>query len=47
VVTLEGRVPTPGSTRASVDPPEQTLGEHNKEDQWRRNLNIFLAGLHT
>lgn len=32
---------------ASVVPPEQTLGEHNKEDQWRRNLDIVLAGLRT
>ena len=30
---------------ATVVPPEQTLGQKNKEDQWRRNLDIVLAGL--
>jgi AcrR family transcriptional regulator len=30
---------------ASVVPPAQTLGEQNREDQWRRNLDVVLTGL--
>ena len=30
---------------ASAVPLDQTLGEKNGEDQWRRNLDIVLAGL--
>jgi hypothetical protein len=33
------------SILASVVRPEQTLGERNKGDQWRRNLDTVLAGL--
>ncbi|MGH3421209.1 MAG: hypothetical protein ACRDOD_16675, partial [Streptosporangiaceae bacterium] len=31
---------------ASLVPPKQTPGEPNGEDQWRRSLDIVLAGLH-
>jgi AcrR family transcriptional regulator len=30
---------------ASVVPPGETLGEKNRENQWRRNLDIVVAGL--
>jgi AcrR family transcriptional regulator len=32
---------------ASVFPPEQTLGDKNPPDQWRRNLDVVLTGLHS